>query len=222
MALPDTYKQVEYIQSSWQNSATWQYINTWIIPTSANTTVKLRTMPMSSTYSAYLCAVQFQRSPDNWYYWLNFTSNRRHCWYWTSDTTPWHPIVDFSYTFNFWNTIYDIEYRNDDLYINNQLVANATTNVSTFTYPMFLFARNNYWSVWSCSSFRLYSCEIYQSNILVRDFIPVVRKADNKPWLYDLVNNIFYTNAGTWEFTYPARSWKVKKRFIWTQLVRPK
>lgn len=33
-------------------------------------------------------------------------------------------------------------------------------------------------------------------------FIPVVRDSDNKPGMYDLVNDVFYTNAGTGEFTY--------------------
>jgi len=38
--------------------------------------------------------------------------------------------------------------------------------------------------------------------VLVRDFIPVLRKSDNKPGMLDKVNNVFYTNAGTDEFTY--------------------
>jgi len=33
-------------------------------------------------------------------------------------------------------------------------------------------------------------------------FIPALRIADIKPGLYDLVNNQFYTNAGTGEFLY--------------------
>ena len=35
------------------------------------------------------------------------------------------------------------------------------------------------------------------NNSLVRIFIPCYRKADNKPGLYDLVNDVFYTNANT-------------------------
>lgn len=34
------------------------------------------------------------------------------------------------------------------------------------------------------------------------DFIPALRIADSKPGLYDLVNDQFYTNAGTGEFLY--------------------
>lgn len=196
------YQRVEYIQSSWTNSNSWQYINTWIVPNATNTTVKLRTMPTSSAYSVYLCAVL--TSASNWYYyWLSFTANRWHCWRWNNGWSgQWYPIVDFSYTWNWWNEIYDVEYRNDDLYINDTLKADATANIQSFnTYPMFLFARNNYWNVASCSSFRLYHCQILQSWNLLRDFHPVYRKSDNVIWLLDIVNKQFYTNQWTWSFT---------------------
>lgn len=40
--------------------------------------------------------------------------------------------------------------------------------------------------------------------IVPRQFhlIPVIRTADSKPGMYDLVNDVFYTNAGTGEFTW--------------------
>ena len=36
------------------------------------------------------------------------------------------------------------------------------------------------------------------------NFIPCVRKSDNKPGMYDTVSKTFYTNAGTGEFIVPA------------------
>jgi hypothetical protein len=41
---------------------------------------------------------------------------------------------------------------------------------------------------------------IKQENTLVRNFVPVKRNSDNKPGMYDLVNNVFYVNQGTGEF----------------------
>lgn len=41
---------------------------------------------------------------------------------------------------------------------------------------------------------------IKQGNTLLRNFIPVKRNSDNKPGMYDLVNNVFYVNQGTGEF----------------------
>lgn len=49
---------------------------------------------------------------------------------------------------------------------------------------------------------QLSACQIYDNEVLVRDFIPVLRNSDNKPGLLDRVNNQFYTNAGTGEFIY--------------------
>jgi len=48
---------------------------------------------------------------------------------------------------------------------------------------------------------KLYSCKIYNGATLIRDFIPCYRKADNVVGLYDLANDVFYTNAGTGTFT---------------------
>lgn len=48
---------------------------------------------------------------------------------------------------------------------------------------------------------KLYTAKYYDSNgILIRNFIPCYRKLDNEIGLYDLVNNVFYTNAGTGVF----------------------
>lgn len=44
---------------------------------------------------------------------------------------------------------------------------------------------------------RLYYFKMWNNNSLVRDFVPCYRKVDGKPGLYDLVNDVFYTNQGT-------------------------
>ncbi len=41
---------------------------------------------------------------------------------------------------------------------------------------------------------RLYSCQIWDGNTLIRDFVPCYRKSDNEVGLYDIVNDVFYTN----------------------------
>ena len=47
---------------------------------------------------------------------------------------------------------------------------------------------------------RLYSCKIYDDDLLIRDFIPVKNEKD-QAGLYDLVGEKFYANAGTGAFT---------------------
>lgn len=49
---------------------------------------------------------------------------------------------------------------------------------------------------------RIFYLQIDADGTLVRDYIPALRLLDNKPGMYDLVNNQFYTNAGTGEFLY--------------------
>ena len=49
--------------------------------------------------------------------------------------------------------------------------------------------------------YKIYSTRISEQGILVRDFVPCYRKSDNVIGLYDAVNNILYTNAGSGTFT---------------------
>ena len=50
---------------------------------------------------------------------------------------------------------------------------------------------------------RIHNAKIYDSSeTLVRDYIAVLRISDNEPGLYDFVNGVFYTNAGTGVFLY--------------------
>ena len=49
---------------------------------------------------------------------------------------------------------------------------------------------------------RLYELKMWKDGELVREFIPCYRKSDKEVGLYDLVNSIFYTNAGTGTFLY--------------------
>lgn len=49
---------------------------------------------------------------------------------------------------------------------------------------------------------KLYSCKIYNaSNVLVRDFVPCVRKSDSVAGLYDTVNMAFYVSDGADAFS---------------------
>ena len=50
------------------------------------------------------------------------------------------------------------------------------------------------------ASAKLYSCKIYDDDLLIRDFIPVKNDSD-QVGLYDLVEEKFYANAGTGAFT---------------------
>ena len=48
---------------------------------------------------------------------------------------------------------------------------------------------------------KIYGFKIYESETLVRDFVPYLDN-NNEPGLYDMVNNKFYTSDGTGSFEY--------------------
>ena len=68
-----------------------------------------------------------------------------------------------------------------------------------WSYAMTIFSR---WGSSNYALIKLYSMQIYDVNDdIIRDFVPCYRIADSVIWLYDLVNNVFYTNVGGWTFT---------------------
>jgi len=50
---------------------------------------------------------------------------------------------------------------------------------------------------------RIKNLEVKQGGLIVGNFIPCIRKSDNKTGMYDTVSRAFYTNAGTGEFIVP-------------------
>lgn len=49
---------------------------------------------------------------------------------------------------------------------------------------------------------KLYSCQIYDNNVLLRNFIPCQRKSDSVLGLFDIVGQTFYVNSGTGIFDF--------------------
>lgn len=66
--------------------------------------------------------------------------------------------------------------------------------------PLFLFALNESGSPTLTGPRRLYSCQIYDNGVLVRDFAPCYDK-NGVACLYDKVGKKYYYNAGTGAFT---------------------
>lgn len=48
---------------------------------------------------------------------------------------------------------------------------------------------------------KLYAFKVYLSGSLIHDLVPCYRKSDNKPGLYDIISETFYTNQGNGDFT---------------------
>lgn len=86
----------------------------------------------------------------------------------------------------------------------NVLTINGNTHkftAATFqcSYNHVLFAQNNGGTVGNYISAKLYSCQIYENDTLIRDFWPCY-DPDGVACLYDKVSETYFYNKGTGEF----------------------
>lgn len=97
------------------------------------------------------------------------------------------------------NRVY-IDKNKNITYVDGVPVVTATYATFQTTHNLYLCAINNNGTSGYVSSVRIYSCQIYDNGTLVRDFVPCTN-ASGTVGLYDMVNGIFYGNAGTGAFT---------------------
>lgn len=194
--VPTAYQEVEYIQSSGS-----QYIDTGYKPTSTTRLYIKATQSWvaehtglfgsrDSNYSAsFLSYIEFSR----WWY-----SNiiRIDIGSYQGTTANWSTNTPFTI---------DINLVTHRVTVNGSVYTNfnwKTFTPSSYQPTLALFANHDYNNGYQFPiAWKLYTCQIYNNGTLVRDFIPCYRKSDNVIGLYDIVNNTFYTNSGSWSFT---------------------
>lgn len=86
----------------------------------------------------------------------------------------------------------------------NVLSINETTHERTYSsfqcdYSLYLFAVNNAGVAQFFSNIKVFSCKIYDNDVLIRDYIPCINPS-GVIGLYDKINKTFYGNAGTGNF----------------------
>jgi len=186
--LPEEYQAIEYIQSTGT-----QYIDTDVIPNN-NLTIKCKT---SFGYGTLFGAEGEVAS--NTIAIAAGTDNKEYIRYFQTSGTPIATELTS-------NSIYELEFTPT-----KTIFKDTDGNLETLSYTasgsspqcsLYLFARNLTGSVLetSYSSRRIYYLKIYNDKVLVRDYIPCYRKSDGETGMYDIVNNVFYTNKGTGEF----------------------
>lgn len=191
--LPNTYQEVEYIQSSWT-----QYIITSIIPSDTKG-IYMKVSSQNVTNDLMYIGSN-DNSSDSWSkkFWLWNSSSKLYFWFNDWLPTSWNRPATTA------NTIVELEnnFKNSRLMKKDWTTVYTITNTLTSNgYWLNIFAHNWWWTVQYNSSIKLYSLKISDWSNIVNDFVPCYRKSDSVIWLYDLVNNQFYTNAGSWTFT---------------------
>lgn len=177
---------IEYIQSSGT-----QYINSNFIPKATTHTIMKAEPTAWSAWSAFFGTRNESRPTASQAYIAAIpTATSYRSDYFGSSLTAETPTV--IQTTN-------IDKNKNICSFNNIMITNTSSTVNT-TANMFLLALNDVGTAKYFLSAKLYSCQIYDGNTLVRDFIPVKTTA-NIYGLWDKVNKVFYKNAGTGTFT---------------------
>lgn len=102
--------------------------------------------------------------------------------------------------------------KGGNLYVDGTKILTYTSGTSfpsgSYVYLFSTLSQSSQWTRTSDSTDmrtmigQFYYCIVKNNNVVVRHLIPMLRNSDNKPGMYDLVNDIFYTNVGTGEFTW--------------------
>ena len=107
------------------------------------------------------------------------------------------------------NSKLDINFSHDSLYINNIEKNIDVGNNTQSAQPIYIFASKSTtssipeWLDYSCN-IRCYQFKIWNNNILVRDFLPVISTEEGhigEACLFDTVTNTYFYNQGTGKFT---------------------
>lgn len=192
--VPDGYSKVEYLESSGT-----QYIDSGV---EAKYSVGIYTkFQCLSSKNAALCGVinRTEVAGYNNRHHLSPWNNQISYWYTKSSNTSSSTIRD-SINVTAVNTFY-LNPATEVYKVNNS-TGSFTALQGTAGSNYGIFGRLSDTLEMQGRSVKIYWFIMMDDNIVVRHFIPVVRSADDKPGMYDLVNGVFYTNAGTGEFTY--------------------
>lgn len=189
--LPSAYQEVEYIESSGS-----QYIDTGFTP-SVNTVIEtdISWGTGQSDWAAFFWVTGNDSSSDGvlWRIYGSTASafNPRFC---NSDYNEAQINVTL-------NTFHNIILASNTIKIDWNLYT-ITTNWTPYQSSIDLFAWNNggshWWRKWKC---KIKTFIITENWTLSRWFIPCYKIADTEIWLYDIINNQFYTNAWSWTFS---------------------
>lgn len=180
----DFYEEVEYIESSGT-----QYIDSGYKP---NYTTCIDTVfSITSSAANFIFGTRTNATINAYTYYVRSNGVNR------SDYGT--QMLDMPQTTNVNEKVHIIKDQNKTYY-NGILSSTANEQRFSTAYTLLICALHDAVTPAYFGYIRIYSCKIYDNNILVRDFIPVYRKSDHKPGLYDRVNNVFYVNSGTGEF----------------------
>ena len=195
--LPTEYQEVEYIESSGT-----QYIDTGVVATSGfEIDIKINI----DTVTDIMAPILYAHEPSEPYKrnFIAYTSSKK------MEIDAGDKITQTSVTLKGDDVIKASNVENN-FYLNvngtnyTPTVTTAASNLEYSGRTMHLLHGNGYDVGYT--SGKVYYCKITVDGTLVRSFVPCYRKSDNVAGLYDLINGVFYGNAGSGVFAVGADS----------------
>lgn len=195
--VPKKWKRFEYLESTGT-----QWIDTGYVPNN-NTTLDVDYQLTQIPNSTYLQRIIGSRNgTKDRAFVVAFTDGGTNASYLDVCATYTNSsATTYFKTSNYGNTSRYHLIIDNNCFIFNGTIASTYSNKAIFTCPgnAYLFAynyKNNqaYGNTWA----KIYSCKIYESEVLIRDFVPCEYNGQYGMW--DLVENKFYGNKGTGTF----------------------
>lgn len=183
MALPSGYTPLEYIKASGT-----QYINTGFLP-NQDTTVEFSAV--NAAANQYFFGAWNVAYNDGAFAFCNDPSNV-YIGYDGQGGSIGSVITG--------NRVIKLE--KNIAYLDGAVFSYYTYTAFQVNYPLFLFGQNRAGTFFSNADVGICCryCKIYDNGTLVRNLVPAMRNSDNTIGMYDKVNDVFYTNAGTGTF----------------------
>lgn len=195
--LPSEYQEVEYIQTTWT-----QFINTWLLAwNNIQTEAKIEVTTTSQNIPLFWCYGPSVNYRGGNYYHLTPYSSK---WYFGLNGSEWN---GGTYSPTVW-TQYTIVFNNSAGYLNvnwsNIVSVSWTAGRSWTTLSISLRSdkewgstTHNFFGQYKYFYFKMYNKTTWAYE---RDLVPCYRKSGGVIWMYDLVNDQFYTNSWTGTF----------------------
>ncbi len=213
--LPKEYTQVDYIESSGT-----QYIDTGILP-SENIGFEIDFTPHNDMNRTTAKTIFGSRTTwkSNGYQLTTYTEgslNGGHFLFGTNDTASLirhsaYMQKDVRCQISFLNGIFKSANGNE---------TNIQGTFSNVNKNIYLFGCIERTNPFELSTTTLYRLKFYDIGNLIRDFIPCYRNSDNEVGLYDLVNDVFYTNQGTGNFIAGSKNIQTTEKLLFAGMVK--
>ena len=190
--LPNTYQEVEYLQSAGTQYLEIDYI------ASSNTITKGSFQLDDVDTGLMLFGSRISSA----------TNGRGYAFHWGGDNKPY----SYYNTYNRGGTAaltttqidllkHTFEKNKNKLYIDNNIIHTHSNQPAFVTpYKMIIFGCNTNGKVGLIAKAKIFDLKFYDNNVLRANLVPCYRKSDNVRGMYDLVENKFYTNKGTGTF----------------------